>query len=245
VSDRLDDAETLLRRERRRTVDEREAFEAFCRRVESIPPDDAPELGTGTVLVAGPTAANAERVADAYRETVMSVPHYADDYGDSYADSVSVEFGESVAVALESGFDESTKRGVLSAARDSRAERVRLVSALDAERESLADARAFVAETLDELGEYRTDRLDEGFGALDARRARLEVLADRCDEAAAARQADIRANHATLGLPERFPDLPTYLYQSLDERHPALATLAELGDVVASTRRRVERRMYE
>lgn len=244
MTERLEGAETLLRRERRRTVDEREAFEAFCRRVQSVPPDDAPELGTGNVLVGGPTAASADQVAAAYRETVMSVPHYDEDYGDSYADSLCAEFGESVAVALDDGFDEPTKRGVLSAARASQAERVRLVSALDAERESLADVRAFVVETLDELEEYRNVDLDSDFGDLDARRARLGVLADRCDEAAADRQADIRENHAALGLPERFPDLQTYLYQPLDERHPALATLADLGDLVASARRRVERRMY-
>ena len=215
------------------------------RRVKAVPPDDAPELGTGNVLVGGPSAATAERVAAAYRETVMSVPHYDDDYGDSYADSLAAEFGESIAVALDGGFTDPTKRGVLSAARQAKTERVKLVSALDAERESLADIRAFVAETLDELEEYRDDTLARrSFGDLDARRTRLDVLATRCDEAAADRQADIRENHAALGLPARFPDLQTYLYQPLDERHPALATLAELGELVASVRERIERRMY-
>ncbi|WP_255151293.1 DUF7260 family protein [Halorarius halobius] len=244
MTDRLADADRLLRRERRRVVDEREAVTAFADRVASIPADATPELGAGTALVERP-ATGTQRVRDAYEATVMSVPHYDEDYGDDTDASLRAEFGAPVAAALDGGFDDRTKRGLLSAAREARRERARLVGALDAERESLDGVREFVTETVTELERVDGEPLsDRGFGALDALRARLDVLREHCDAAAADRQADIRKNRDELGLSDEFPDLQTYLYDPLDDRYPALAALADLGDAVATTRRRVERRMY-
>ena len=122
-------ARETLRVERRRTVDEREAFEAFRARVQRVSTEatdgDATRLrsdGAGGVAggaqgiggFRGPagvgrlSGADDRFVAgnplvtirDAYADTVMSVPHYEVEYDDTYERSLAAEFGPDLAVAL-------------------------------------------------------------------------------------------------------------------------------------------------
>jgi len=243
ATDRLDAARTALRTERRRVVDEREAFAAFRRRLTDIDPADVPTAGDRRLLVDAPTATGADAVRDAYRATVMSVPHYDDEYGDTYRDSVEIEFGPAVAAGLAEGLDPPTKRATLAAARSGYEDRDRLVEALDAEADSLADCRAVAVPVLDELHELNAETRASDYGALEAVRGRLVVLERRCDDAVTDRQTHLRENHDRLGLPADFPDLQRYLYRDLDVDYPALATLAELADLVREARIRAERRL--
>jgi len=243
ATDRLDAARTALRTERRRIVDEREAFEAFRRRLTDIDPADAPTAGGRRLLVDAPAATGANAVRDAYRATVMSVPHYDEEYGEAYHDSVEIEFGPAVAAGLEGGLDPATKRATLAAARGGYEDRDRLVAALDAEADSLADCRDVVVPVLEELHDLNAETREGDYGALEAVRGRLVVLERRCDDAVADRQARLRENHDRLGLPADFPDLQRYLYRDLGVDYPALATLAELADCVREARVRAERRL--
>lgn len=247
-ADRLDAARDRLRTERRRVVDEREAFEAFRRRTADITPQAAGTGGQG-VPVGHPTGGairnntGAAAVREAYASTVMSVPHYDEEYGEPYRESIAIEFGPDLAAALDAGFDARTKRATLAAAERGIDDRERLLAALDEEAESLADARAAVERVLDELADLRVEVKSERYGTLDAVRVQLERLADDCDAAAADRQAHVREHHEQLGLPDEYPSIQQYLYCELDAVHPALATLAEVAELVRQDRKRVERRL--
>lgn len=243
ATDRLDAARATLRTERRRVVDEREAFEAFRRRLTDIDPTDAPVAGDRPLLVDAPAATGADAVRDAYRATVMSVPHYDEEYGEGYHDSLEIEFGPAVAAGLDDGLDPATKRAALTATRAGYEERDRFVEALDAEADSLADCHDVVSSVLAELRELNAETCDCDYGVLEAVRGRLVVLERRCDEAVADRQAHLRENHDRLGFPDDFPDLQRYLYSDLDVDYPALATLAELAALVREARVRAERRL--
>ena len=94
-------AHGTVRIERRRTNDERAAFAAFRSRLDAIPATTSTGV-TPDWLSASPQAIGHERpqmgtellaVRDAYRSTVMSVPHYEEEYNDTYVASLAAEFG--------------------------------------------------------------------------------------------------------------------------------------------------------
>jgi hypothetical protein len=250
--DRLATAERILRRERRRTVDEREAFDALRAAVRDTPterdrpvsPDSPapPVLSRPTNTGSNGTTA----VRRAYERTVMTVPHYEEEYGDALGESLEAEFGTEVAVGLTDlgRLTPGLKRAVLDAAGAARTERDRFVEALDAEADSLRESGTRLAAIRDELGTLAGEPIPD-FGAQEAVRARLGVLADDCDAVADDRQAILREWDDRFDPPAGVPDLPRYLYTDLDATYPVLATVAEVGEHVARLRRRVEREMAD
>ena len=275
-SDQVRAALAALRVERRRVVDEREAFRAFRGRVSSIP-DESGSAGTARSELDGrrgvggavgsavrDAVGNAPRpgsrlvaVRDAYRATVMSVPHYEAEYDDTYERSVAEEFGPELAYALTrtNCFRGEYKRSLLSAAESAVAERKRLLDAVESEIESVERAdsrlgpiRSEIGAIEDEIGVAGSEGVDGadvddlGFGALDACRTRAEALRDDCDRIAARRQRVLADHRRRLALGDDV-DLPTYCYQGLDVSYPVLAAVGVLGDRLTLLRSRIERAM--
>lgn len=269
----LDDAREALRVERRRTCDEREAFRAFRGRVASVPSepirtDGGPGTvagGRGPIGAAGgsgssgtdglpgttasgpPAGSGLVAVRDAYRETAMSVPHYEAEYDDTYERSVAEEFGPELACALTRGsrFHAECKRSLLDAAETAIEERERFLDAIESETESVDRAASRLAPIRSEVASTaRTDFSEDGFGTLDAYRARTEVLIDDCDRIAARRQRELASHERDLAIDGDL-DVPSYLYQRLDATYPVLATVGALGDRLDDLKRRIERAMAE
>lgn len=231
-----------LETERRRTEAERRAFDAFADRVADVQPSGArrgsdPDRG-GTAaasaiaapeltFVSAPSAAASplEAVRTAYEETVMSLPFYEEEYGDTYDESLREEFGPDVAAALtqRSAFSPTVKRVLLAKAEEARSERELLLESCERERKSIedaADALLPVAEGLRSLEAIGFDAAEPS--ALDAYGARLSALRDTCERVAAARQATIREHRATYGRATDTLDLCEYLYQPLPSTFPVL-----------------------
>ena len=267
-------ARAALRVERRRVVDEREALAAFRGRVSSIPDESGspgpsdPGTADGFAGVGGAvsdavgggtsrgdaTAAPGSRLAavrDAYRATAMSVPHYAEEYDDTYERSVAEEFGPELAYALTRTdyFHEEYKRSLLSAVETAIQEREAFLDALESETESVERAgsrlepiRTEIEAIDDELGGDEGDAAGAGFGALDACRARTAALRDDCDRIAARRQRVLADHDRRLALGDEI-DLPEYCYQDLAVTYPVLAAVGAVGDRLAALRERIERAM--
>lgn len=238
-------ARRALQTERQRTVDERDALAAFrtrVRAVDAVGASPAREAGPGVRTAASP---GLTAVRDAYEATVMSVPHYREEYDDPYEASLEAEFGPDVAAALARGtrFDERCKRSVLAKAAEAREQRERFLATLDAERESLTDAEERIHAVLDRVEAAALADDDPTFGALDAVRSTLVDLRSECDSLAADRQAAIRRQRRRLWLPRDAPDVPAYLYRDLPATYPVLSVVADLGERVAERRRDVERAM--
>lgn len=249
ADDRLNAVEATLRRERRRTTDELEALRAFDDRIRSIETERRRSAGDRTLAVA--TAANCpttalDAVRESYESTVMSVPHYREEYDDTYAESLAGEFSPDIAAALTDGtaFNDRCKRAVLSAVSTARSSRKSLLEVVDRERESVRRSRDELCPLAEELSEIRAVPFrDKQFGALDAYRARLGVIVDNCEEISDRRQDAIFDQRRIQRLPTEVPDVTVYFYQEIDARYPVISLVAELSETARSIRGRIEREM--
>ncbi|CCQ36961.1 uncharacterized protein Nmlp_2810 [Natronomonas moolapensis 8.8.11] len=249
IDDRLAAAASELRCERRRIADELEALEAFADRVRSIPterhtPQDRQPVGVATE--APSTATGLRQVREAYESTLMSVPHYVEEYDDTYVESLAEEFSPDIASALTDGaaFNGRCKRTLLSAVETSRSARDSLVDVVDRERQSVLDAKSELEELAAECADL--DATEFGgmrFGTLDAYRSRLRVMEENCEALSARRQDAIFDQRRIQRLPAEVPDVTVYFYQDLDADYPVMSVVAELLDTIAAQRRRVEREM--
>ncbi|MFB6152120.1 MAG: hypothetical protein ABEJ40_09975 [Haloarculaceae archaeon] len=245
--DFLERARRTVERERRRLADERDAFDRFHGRVREITTETGSAAATGTVAaVSAPTPTGLADVRDAYEETVMSVPHFEEDYGETYEESLRGEFGPELAAALtrQRAFDDLCKETLLEAAAEGASQRKWLLSALADEAEYLDEATGRVASIRADLSAVafaERDPATGSFDALDGARDALVALDERCDALAADRQADLRRQERRLALPTDVPDLPRYVYRPLPVTYPVLSTVADLGRRIEARREAVER----
>ncbi|WP_396613214.1 hypothetical protein ACH9L7_08145 [Haloferax sp. S1W] len=247
VLDHLDAARRTLRRERRRCVDEREAFRAFERAVTSLkataptpsPPPAAPVIGRQQA-----TDGSLTRVRRAYEQTVMSVPHYDEEYADPYSESLEAEFGPDVAAAVQSAtvFSPTLRRTVTAAATEAIAEREEFLDIIDEEVESVETMTDEIT-ALDDRLDFLDDRplSERGFNELLALHANVRRRQTRVDELASTRQQTIAEQRRSMS--SFVPDVAEYFYQDLTVRYPVLSTLAALGETLDRALRRLERHL--
>jgi len=260
------DAKAECRDERRRVLDERAAFEEFADRVSGLDPaptsSTAPSFDGPTAAVRTASAIDEEsgtgddvrlrRVLAAYRDTVMSLPHYREEYDETIPESLAAELGPDTTAALASN-------GTLSSGAQAALVR-RSRRAADA-RSSLADA---IGAEIDALSRYESDlsridrrrrRLLEHLDGVKGDRTdaaidvwnRLDDLEDDCDEAATERQRALDDPPMTVDAPGEEADRRSfheYLYGPTDgPRYPVLAQIAEIAGRVRTDRDRVASRV--
>ena len=248
-------------RERRRVLAERDAFEGFADRVADLDPAptgstapgfDGPMAAVRTVDRAGGDDVRLRRVLAAYRDTVMSVPHYRQEYDETIPESLAAELGPDTAAALASNgtLSAASQSALVRRSRRAAEARSSLADGIDEEIEAL---RAFESDLsrVDRRRRRLLEHLDGVSGpgtdaALDVWE-RLNELEGECDEIAAERQE-------TLADPPMTPDPATdsgedrafyeYLYEPTDgPRYPVLAQVSELAERIRGDRDRVARRL--
>ena len=264
------DAESACRRERRRVLDERDAFEAFADRVAemdtvSVATDATPSgvpagalRGIGGAGGGGPPGGTSggdvtlRRVMAAYDDTVLSLPHYRDEYDETAAESLAAELGPdtTTALATDGGLSSGAKSALVDRSRRAADARTRLADAIGEEVDELADRETDLSgidrrrrRLLGHLDGIRSDR--EAEAALDVW-DRLSELEGECDRLAADRQRSLGDPPLTAGPAMADTDRPfyAYLYDPVDgPRHPILAQVAELSDRVRADKDRVATRI--
>lgn len=241
TTDRLDAAAEAVDEERARVRAEREAVDAFHRRVAG--------LSTATVRTSPPamldphgSPQSAARVRTAYVETVMAVPHYETAYGDTVAESLAIEFGDDVAAAIvgETALTPTVRDAVCAAAEAARGEREAFLDVLGREADSLSTAAADIADVRASLRGLDDGRLtDRGFDDLRNLWGRANDLEARTEAISLRRQETIRGYRSDLpGVPT---DLTEYLYADMPASYPVLAAVADLNVAVRRATERVER----
>lgn len=237
-------AATALETEHCRTAAEVEAFRGFEKRVSELTPD-----GETAVKRAAPVQAIAssgrglDTVRKHYEATVMAVPHYESEYGESYGENVREELGPDLGALLVGGqrFERHHKRAIVSRTRETRELREQLLAALEAERESLTAFEEPVCSLAEQVSSLYAARLDtDSSRQLDAYRSRLDVVETRCHELIERRQSETVTERRSLSLPINGPDIQTYVYSDLPVNYPVIATLTDLIDAAATTRANVE-----
>jgi hypothetical protein len=244
----IDTARSLLEQERTRIADEAAAFDAFARRISAVEPatrpvaDGGPTVSTSLETVPGDDSLAAVR--EAYRETVMSVPHYDNEYDESLSTNMSLEFGDDVAGAVENGapLTPQLKATLVERSRTARRQRASLLRQFEDEAEALDD----VEETL-----VHCRRTAERIRAADLQQCSFDELAaewrlveDRVAEAETLlhqRQHTLQDRGRDTGTRPGAPTFEEYVYGPMDVTHPVLAAGAEVADQLGRARERLER----
>ena len=249
IAQQIEAAVAALDEERERLDDERAAFTQFRKHVASMDihaPSPhtiarAKNAVTGT-STATTSATQLKRVRDAYRETVMSVPHYEEDYGQSLNDDIAEEFSPELAsvLAATDSLTPPIQETLLTGCQRATKDRTTLFSALDREADSLQHTRETLEAlhtTLNEMNQrplavWSTNDIISTY-------ERLADLETKCDELAAERQAELRSQRIP-GPNPTDEELNEYLYESLPVTHPVLADLAEFDSLLHAARQHLE-----
>ncbi|WP_336336691.1 DUF7260 family protein [Haloarcula brevis] len=245
---RIEQALATVRREIDCVEAELTAFRRFRTTLVSIEPTVG-AAGTVDASAGGLSALGARQakpdaglraVREAYRETVMAVPHFEAEYDDSLEANLSTEFGPELGtqIATATRLTPQLYEALLTASAGARDERETLLPALERERESLESVR----ETLDDC-----ERRGAALGA-NARRttdpARLDDIDDEladieadCEAAATARQQRLHGRSAAALSGIDGTSLVRYLYGDRSVTCPALADIVACLDTIRRHRR--------
>lgn len=220
----LSTADRILERERTEVTAERDAFEAFVERLATITPETEPAARVPSPAVAArePVPDRIERVRAAYRETVMSVAHYDDVYGESLAENAAAEFGPDLAEGLRGDrsvpFTRLYKNALRTAAAGAVQERRVFIDVLHRESQSIERART---ELTDLIAELDTTIIPEWY---------QETFADRLDRVATERQKTLRTRQSLPSIEDH--GLCTYLYERESWSYPVLTSVTRVHETV-------------
>jgi len=245
----IERAVEIVGTERELVRTEIDAFDRFLVRVADIP-SEVHMSGTqaqaqvttvqSATSTAGGGAGRLDALTEAYRETVMAVPHYDEEYGDTLAESLSAEFGPTLAFQLVRGnaLSGTIREAVIDAARERRDNRHRFLCALDEERASLRETGeelASVEREYTEITEQVTAQPDSTeLGDLDGR---LEELEERCTDLVEQRQRHVRKQKGLFRCGEE-DTLVDYLYPEMTPTAPVIGTAGTILERIRRTRKR-------
>lgn len=232
------------------TTAERDAFRSFRSRLERVDPTPAsaararPAGVGGVALVGGdrPSDSAGEAVRTAYRGTVMAVPHFDREYGDTLRECLAAEFSAAIAAAV-TGPEPLTETHLdaLAAAADRAVrERGEYLRAVRRERDSLTD----VQETLDRCERaamavgQAIDDTPSGSGRLSEFDDRLATLESECDAAAVSRQRLLHGRSTATLSGVDGTSFAAFLYGDHETTCPALADIADCLSTIRRHRRR-------
>ena len=228
---------------RRRTEQERRAFEQFRRDVAAVA--DQLDQGSGgepvvssmgaDTVVAGwtqplmtPAVTAQEQLREAFAGTIMALPFYDEEYGEGFPEAIEGEFGPSVAAGLTDRdcFGPHLIAGLLRGIKQSQRAREVLLETCDREREAIDALSAKLPGFARELAQVDALQLGEiDFGALEAHWRRLETIATQCGRLATRRQRVISRQRAQYQLAAEEPDIYEYLYRGYPVSYPMLAMI--------------------
>lgn len=224
VSEPVSTAEAVVAEEYEEVEAERAAFEAFADRVG----------GLDTVSMARPTPQSqrpglvqsrprcGQRLRSAFRETVMSVEHYDDLYGETLEEHFAAELSPELLAGLQEGagsqFTDLYKRTLLGAVETAVDQRETFCEILDNERASLETSAGELEALVDDLDGTRVPAAHRG------------EFADTLDEVARQRQETFAGRTSSPRTDGH--DLCSYLYADCAWTYPVLTAVTRLRGTV-------------
>ncbi len=246
---RIERAKEVLDKEARLVERERVAFERFLARVREMGANSQatvesnPAGGPAVATMRESTPSEGLRaVRTAYRETVMAVPHYDREYGDTLGESMAVELGETLAGHVTNGqvLPPQLSDALCAASERARDDRNDFLGHLDQERESLCEIGEELNGVESRVAELAT-RIDEAprsvqLGQVDETLASLE---SQCTDLANRRQATIHGRSVRKIAGVDGTSLLQYLYADRVETvTPALSDVADCLETIRYLRMR-------
>ena len=245
-------AQQLCERERQRATAEYDAFDDFLSQLQGFASNGstttAEAVGNGSLMhqQAAAQIDGLAKVRDAYRDTVMAVPHYEEDYDESLIENMGAELGEELAHAAVDGGQlvDPLKRGLIAAARDARDRRADFLEMLDEEGDSLDRHSVRLEKLADRVDRAVGPRCsDETYNGLRRRRERLLRCADEIESTIATRQEDRTQGRTATVQAMKGTDLQEYLYAPMEVTYPVLAECSRLLNQIEIGRKRIEDEM--
>ena len=217
-------AQHLIRTEESQIQAEIDAFEDFLDRLDEIPPHPYRTDGgslRGTVHSQSHSSCTfPNAVQEAYRETVLAVDHWEDEYGEKTAlESINNEFSPEVAAGLAGGsemWSQPLWDQLKSASEEAIETRQQAYSLITAEQQQLKKLHNSLAEVGEELAAIERDEF-----AFSECTDRLTSIQQQLDELTSDQQSYLRQRNRSN---EKL--FTTFVYADLDTEYPGLAALA-------------------
>jgi len=240
--------------ERDRTATERDAFAMFISCISDLDissgdlnRDHAPQAPTQTLVTpenSGHVESQLARVRDAYRDTVMSVPHYDEDYGDSLPESLGGEFGPEIATAVltTNQFTLHLRNRLIDGTYHTRESRRALLQGLNHELSALETADENLTRLGADLNEVLSTQSFHSWSNQDLAdvRDRLHARQQECDQLAVDRQDTLQKQRIP-GTHHIDHEFMQYLYESLPVTYPVLTDITSLVETLRTAQQGVER----
>lgn len=239
---RVPNALATVEEEQQRTAAERDAFARFASRIASF--EATKSTGAAgraeSIVVAEPVKApELCSIQEAYRETVMDVDHYEEEYDELLVTHMNEEFSAELALAVTEGetFSPQLKQALVQASNQARAERASFLQTLDQEQKSLEHAKATlmeIATAVDDLAHTRFHR--RSIDKLIRMYTRSMDLEERCTQELTDRQEQLHDHSPIDG-----KELQEYLHASREWTYPVLLD----GVNCISRIQKIERRLIQ
>lgn len=250
VAGYVTEAVSNIEREEEQLTTERDAFYAFTDDIRTVSVPVQQSVGVTAVQLAAPSAGEDQlrTVRNAYRETVMSVPHYDEEYGEALRKNMAAELDEDLATMVVDGtrFSKPLKQLLVQHARTAARQREEVIEAINEERDSIVDAHSRL-QAIDVRRDRNTEfeLLQESFSELVDLERDLRQSKRRCEQVLDDRQHDIHRVNREFQRSAR-PSLQQYLYADLEVTFPVLTVTLErirqLHDQQRAVTRQIGRR---
>lgn len=218
----VSEAQSRVERELDEVDAERRAFGRFRDRVAGIEPvPPRPDNPARQTVAHDPDDRTVEQLRGAYRETVMSVAHYDDVFGESLDTNVAAELSAEVATGFQRGgtrFTTMYKSRLTAAVDRAIAEREAFCETLATERDSLESCQESLVELLDPLDGPRVPVWH------------TTDFQDALSDIAHHRQEIVHRGHTLSYIDDH--DLYAYLYRDENWTYPVLTAIARLRGAV-------------
>lgn len=178
------------------------------------------------------TVEGTSKVRTAYRDTIMSVPHYEKEYGDTYLSSVSEELGPDLAIAIteSSELTPISKSALINQIDNTIEGRKQLRKTVQSEQDSIESGYNDlynIGEFIHQYPENKIFRLNNDQKT--KFEAKLSNNIDDLDKISINRQQEINKIQKSAQTNQSHSDLYSYFYQSMSTNYPVLETIGKLG----------------
>ncbi|KYH24268.1 hypothetical protein HAPAU_37390 [Halalkalicoccus paucihalophilus] len=246
-------AKAIVQTEQERTRAERDAFKHFGDRVSALEPPSP----SSTTLPSDheftrsldphssspSTTEGIDAIQQAYRDTVLSTPHYDEEYNEPLVQNMATEFGEDLTTAIttHSQLTPSLQQAVVQAATAASVRRARFSNRLNDEAATLTDAEQTLTTTGKQYEQITEQpRHHQSVEDLQKTHQQLTTCLETCEQLIEGRQTQRTDGHTAEPHTDEIVDLQEYVYYSLDVTYPVLVDATTVLEHCTTERRRVE-----
>ena len=178
------------------------------------------------------TVEGTSKVRTAYRDSIMSVSHYEEEYGDTYLSSINEELGPDLATALteSSELTPISKSALINQIDNTIEGRKQLRKTVQSEQnsiESTYNELYDIGKFINQCSEYKISSLNND--QIVEFESTLSNNVEMLDEISVTRQQDLHKIQKSSQTNKASSDLHSYFYQSISTDYPVLETIGKLG----------------